>query len=233
MIRFGKKEEKVHNSVPEEGRKDSFAHGLNFYKLFFIFVIGCVIGYCVEMLWCYLRLGYFESRQGLIYGPLSPVYGMGAVIFTLALYRFRHSSSLVIFVASGVIGGIFEYLCSLFQEWIFGTVSWEYSNSPLNVQGRTNVFYAACWGILGLIFLKHMLPFLTNVIESVPNRPGKIIFWALLVFLIFDILISGAAIRRQTNRHHGVPAGNPAAVFLDAHYTDDYLKKVYPNMQIA
>ena len=102
MIRFGKQEEKVHNYTPEEGRKDSFAHGLNFYKLFFVFIIGCIIGYCVEMLWCYLRLGYFESRQGLIYGPFSPVYGMGAVIFTVVLYRFRHSSSLVILL--GMLG---------------------------------------------------------------------------------------------------------------------------------
>ena len=233
MIRFGKQEEKVHNYTPEEGRKDSFAHGLNFYKLFFVFIIGCIIGYCVEMLWCYLRLGYFESRQGLIYGPFSPVYGMGAVLFTVVLYRFRHSSSLVIFLASGVIGGIFEYLCSLFQELIFGTVSWEYSNSPLNVHGRTNVFYSACWGILGLIFLKHMLPFFTNLIESIPNRPGKMIAWILLIFMVFDILISGAAIRRQTNRHLGIPANNPVAVFLDEHYTDEYLKKVYPNMQLA
>ena len=74
MVKFGKKEEKVHSYTPVEGRKDSFAHGLNFYKLFFIFMIGCVVGYCIEMLWCYLRLGYFESRQGLIYGPFSPVY---------------------------------------------------------------------------------------------------------------------------------------------------------------
>ena len=32
MVKFGKKEEKVHSYTPEEGRKDSFAHGINFYK---------------------------------------------------------------------------------------------------------------------------------------------------------------------------------------------------------
>ena len=108
MVKFGKKEEKVHSYTPVEGRKDSFAHGLNFYKLFFIFMIGCVVGYCIEMLWCYLRLGYFESRQGLIYGPFSPVYGIGAVIFTVVLYRFRHANGVVIFLASGIIGGVFD-----------------------------------------------------------------------------------------------------------------------------
>lgn len=233
MKHFGTKEEKVHGRAQMEGRKDSFAHGLNFYKLAFIFIIGCLVGYCVEMLWCYLRLGYFESRQGLIYGPFSPVYGMGAIIFTVLLYRFRHSSSFVIFIASGVIGGAFEYVCSLLQQVLFGTVSWEYSDSPLNIHGRTNVFYSVCWGVLGLIFLTHTLPFLTNLIEKIPNRPGKAIAWVLIAFMIFDIVISAAAVRRQTNRHLGVPANNPVSAFLDEHYTDDYLKKVYPNMQLA
>lgn len=55
-----------------EGNPYSFAHGLNFYKLVWIFIIGCVIGFGVEMVWCYVQHGYFESRKGLIYGPFSP-----------------------------------------------------------------------------------------------------------------------------------------------------------------
>ena len=102
----------------------------------------------------------------------------------------------------------------------------------MNVHGRSNVFYAACWGVVGLIFLKHTLPFLTNLIEHIPNRPGLVIAWILLIFMVLDILVSSAAIRRQTNRHLGIPAGNVVSQFLDQHYTDDYLKKVYPNMKI-
>ena len=78
-----------------------------------------------------------------------------------------------------------------------------------------------------------MRPFFTKLSDSNPNRPGKMIAWILVIFMVFDILISGAAIRRQTNRHLGIPANNPVAVFLDEHYTDEYLKKVYPNMQLA
>ena len=80
-----------------------FATGLCFYKLFWIFLVGCVIGCLVEMLWCYLNEGFFESRQGLIYGPFSPVYGLGAVLFTLVMYRFKHSSSFIIFLVSAVV----------------------------------------------------------------------------------------------------------------------------------
>ena len=68
------------------GNPYSFAHGLNFYKLVWIFTVGCLIGFAVETVWCYVQYGHFESRKGLIYGPFSPVYGFGAVLLTLALY---------------------------------------------------------------------------------------------------------------------------------------------------
>lgn len=215
----------------EEGNINSFAHGLNFYKIFWIFLIGNIIGYCVETIWCFVRLGYYECRQGLIYGPFIPVYGLGAVLLTVTLYRYRNRSSTVIFLASSIIGAAFEYVCSLLQEIVFGTVSWEYSDSALNLHGRTNVFFAICWGFLGLVFITHSLPTLTKWIESIPNRIGVYLTWILIIFMIFDIFISAAAVKRQDLRRDGVPAGDPFSAFLDEHYDDDYLKRVFPNMQ--
>lgn len=105
-------------SIQVEGNPKSFAHGLNFYKLALVFSMGSVIGYIIEMLWCYVNLGYFESRQGLIYGPFTPVYGLGAVLFTLSLYKIRKSNSFAVFAVCAVIGGVFEYLCSWVQQHI-------------------------------------------------------------------------------------------------------------------
>ena len=58
----------------------SFAQGLNFYKLFWVFFIGCFIGVILEVLTCMVTLHKIESRNGLIYGPFNPVYGFGAVV---------------------------------------------------------------------------------------------------------------------------------------------------------
>ena len=52
-------------------------------KIFWIFVIGCIIGYITEMIVVFVQKGFFESRQGLIYGPFTPVYGIGAVMYYL------------------------------------------------------------------------------------------------------------------------------------------------------
>lgn len=216
-----------------EGNPYSFARNLNRYKLFWIFMCGSVIGFVVESLWCYIRLGYLESRQGLLYGPITPVYGAGALLFTLALYRVRHKNSLILFFSSLVLGGAIEYVFSFFQELIFGTVSWEYSNSALHLHGRTNLTYSVFWGVLGLIFMKHTLPSLTRWIEHIPNRLGIILTRVLLVFMVVNILLSGMAVKRQSMRHDGIPANNIVSVWLDKQYDDEYLKKVYPNMQHA
>lgn len=71
---------------------------INIYKIIWIFTIGSILGYCVEMIWCYVRNGYFESRKGLIYGPISPVYGIGGVALTLLLYRFIDYNGIIIFL---------------------------------------------------------------------------------------------------------------------------------------
>ena len=223
----------THRQKQMEGDPYSFAHGLNFYKLFLIFMVGSVIGYVVETLFCFFVEGFFESRKGLLYGPFIPVYGFGAVLMTLVLYRYRNRSSTVVFLVAAFLGAAFEFFCSWFQEVVFGTVSWEYSDSAFNLQGRTNVFFAICWGVMGLVFINYTLPFLTELIEKIPNRIGVCISWVLLVFMVFDILISSIAVKRQEMRQEGYPATNAFVAFIDHTYTDEYLKQVFPNMQPA
>ena len=215
------------------GNVNSFAYGLNFYKLAWVFIIGCFIGYCVEMLWSYAHDGYFESRQGVLYGPFSPVYGFGGVLLTVSLYRLRNTNGLLVFMASAVIGAAFEYACSLFQEVAFGTVSWEYSDTPLNLGGRTNLQYAVFWGILGMIFIKSTYPFLSKYIEKLPNRLGKWLTWIFVVFMVLNMAISSIAVRRWTDRRTGEAANNAFEQLVDTLYPDDFMEKVYPNMTVV
>lgn len=206
---------------------------LNFYKLFWIFFIGCFLGVFVETIWCLLIHHTFESRSGLIYGPFNPVYGFGALLITICLYKIRKKRNYIIFVCSMIIGICFEYICSLFQETTFGTVSWQYSRTFLNLGGRTNLLYGVMWGILGLIWVKILFPILLKYIEKIPKRAGSVLTFVLFVFMILNIMISGLAIYRQSQRHKGISATNSFTRFIDKKYTDAYLKRIYPNMIIV
>lgn len=191
------------------------------------------MGYCIEMIWAFAGRGYWESRQGVIYGPFIPVYAFGALLLTLCLYKFKNARSPVIFLVSAIIGGGFEFICSWFQEAALGTISWEYSDLPFNLHGRTNLLYSLLFGVLGLLFVRSIYPFFSGLVEKIPNNIGKTLTWILITLLIFDFAISAAAVRRRSDRNHGVQASNSFEEFLDEHYDDDYLNKVFPNMVIV
>lgn len=203
---------------------------LGYYKLFWIFFIGCFLGVFFETIWCLLTRHHFENRSGVIYGPFNPVYGFGAVLLTISLKRLCDKRDLWIFLGSMVIGGAFEYLCSLIQQVVFGTVSWEYSNTQLNIGGRTNVMYSFFWGLLGLMWVKEFYPRLSALIERIPKRLGKWLTLILSILLLLDMLISALAVERQSQRRQGFPAVNVISQTLDELYPDDVLSRIYPNM---
>ncbi|GAA0069205.1 hypothetical protein UT300003_07280 [Clostridium sardiniense] len=203
---------------------------INFYKLIWLFMVGSVLGYAVEMLWCYIRNGYFESRQGLLYGPFSPVYGIGCVLLTIALYRFAKFSGLIIFLISAILGGIFEYACSWGQQKLVGTISWDYTSNALSINGRTSVEYCVFWGILGVCFIKEIYPLFNKLMAHFSNKSIKVWTYIFLIIMIPNITLSALAVRREVARINHVKADSVIDRFLDEHYPNSYMKKVYPNM---
>ena len=216
-----------------EGNSRHFAEGLNFYKLFWIFFICCFLGFIIETLYCAAKSGQIESRQGLIYGPFIPVYGFGGVVLTLCLYPFRNSSLIVVFLLAAFFGAAFEYYFSFFQELLLDTISWDYRGTFLNVAGRTSIKYAFYWGVLGVLWIRYVFPLVNRAIESIPAAPGLIITWLLIIFMVFNITVSAAAIKRQGERRVGKPANNSYRRFLDNNYSDGYLKKLFPYMKFV
>ena len=122
-----------------------FAEGLNFYKLFWIFVIGCFLGVVIETLWCMLRYRKIESRKGLVWGPFNLVYGFGAVVMTLGLWSVMDRRPALLFLMGSILGGVYEYVCSVIQEKVVGTVSWDYRDFPLNLHGQICLPYTLLW----------------------------------------------------------------------------------------
>jgi len=221
------KKEKINNNEKEK----SFAEGLNLYKLFWIFYIGCLAGVIIEIIWCLVKNGYFEYRTAMILEPLNPVYGFGALLLTLCFSKVKKLSDILIFVYSFIIGGLFEVACSLFQEFTFGTVSWHYTENYLPILGnRTSLIYCLFWGILGLLWVKFIYPFLTKTIEKLPNKVGKIITYILVVFVSFDIIFSSGAVLRQRERRNGIPADSAIDRFYDSHFDDETLSFFYNNI---
>lgn len=214
--------------------KLSFLSGYNYSKFFWIFFIGCIAGVLLETLWCLFTTHQIQSRTALVLGYFNPIYGIGAVIMTLMYIILKNKNNLIIFISSMLFGGLFETLCSIIQEFVFGTVSWYYDSDSLGILGkRTSIIYCILWGILGIIWIKYLYKILEKYIEKIPNKFGKILTLTLTIFLTFNILLSTLAVYRQKERRNNIPANNKIRIYLDNNYNDEVLKKIYPNMTIV
>lgn len=207
-----------------------FAHGFSFYKLFWIFFIGCILGVVVETLWCLVTRGHYENRVGLVWGPFNLVYGFGALFMSLGLHWAEKKRDGIVFLGGVLIGSVYEYLCSWIQEQMFGSVSWQYDNLPFNLHGRINLLYSMFWGILALIWVKDLQPMMCRWIAKIPNRYGKPLTWALVAFMIVNTAVSGLAVGRWSQRVDGLGPQDSLAAALDRHFPDERLSRIYPNM---
>lgn len=201
-----------------------------FNECFWVFMLGCTFGTVWEMLNHFMHHGNIVSRSALIYGPFNPVYGIGALLF-MALTKIKNP--LKLFVSGMVLGGFCEYMCSLIQEKVFGTLSWNYSNNFMNIGGRTSLFYMACWGLLALTFSKFVYPRIINLINHCTFNYSDIITVCVAIFMIFNCVISIGACIRQNERAMGSEATNSIQMFFDKHYPDERLNKIYENSESA
>ena len=207
-------------------RKDVFKFIL---IIFWVFIIGSLIGYGVETIVAIIQNGHFASRQGLLYGPLIPVYGIGLVIYYLVISKIKDESNFKIFIITMILGGIVEYLFSFFQEKLFGTVSWDYSNLWFNINGRTSLLHCIYWGTGGVLFVKYVYPFIEKIINKLDLLAVKHITVILIVLLAFDVGISCIASSRQKERVEGIAASSNLDRYCDEHYPDSVMDYIYSN----
>ncbi|TCL59191.1 putative ABC transporter permease [Allofournierella massiliensis] len=219
----------------EDERPDAnvFAAGIGFYKLFWLFLIGAFVGDLIETVFVWGTSGVLMSRSSLLYGPFSVVWGLGAAILTVVLRGLMDKSDRYIFVGGALMGGVYEYMCSVVTEKLFGKVFWDYSKIPFNLNGRINLLYCVFWGIAAVVWVKEVYPRISALIEKIPMKVGKILTWVLVVLLAVDVALSCMALGRMDQREKGIPATNAVQQFLDEQYPDEYLTQRYQNMKLA
>lgn len=216
--------------IPQEKQSPIvFAEGCCFDKLAGLFFIGAFLGDVTETIFCRMTAGRWMSRSSVVYGPFSIVWGLGCVFLTLFLYKYKDKNDRYIFLYGTILGGAYEYICSVFTELVFGTVFWDYSKIPFNLGGRINLLFCFFWGIAAVIWLKILYPIFSGWIERIPVKWGKCLTKAAIIFMICNMLLSAAALYRYNDRlEHPNPA-NRLEQRLDERFPDERMHRIYPN----
>ena len=226
--------QRAYPGIRETGEQDhTFARGLCFDKLFWVFLVSSMLGAGIEMVFCRVTGGVWMNRSSLLYGPFSVVWGLGAVVLTVALQRLSDKPDRHIFLAGCLLGGVYEYLCSVFTEVVFGTVFWDYSHMPLNLGGRINLLYCIFWGLLAVLWLRVLYPPMERQIEKLPPLAGKVITWLMITLMVCNAALTSAAMLRYTDRQAGPVRTGIVETFLDERYPDSYMERRWPNMIVT
>ena len=174
-----------------------------------------------------LQKGHFELRQGLLYGPFIPVYGIGAVVYEILVPKMKNG--IQVFFYTMILGGITEYVCSYLQEVLFGTISWDYHWVFINFNGRTSILHAFYWGIAGVLFYKIIHPWFNKIMDKEITSRSILITDMVVVFIVMDVLVSWFALMRQSERVLDIPPQTVVDRFLDEYYPDEKIDKIYTN----
>ena len=207
---------------------------LNFFNLFWIFVVCCVLGLILETVYHFLVVdpGHYQDRAGLLFGPFSPIYGFGAVLMTVALNRFHDNNVVLIFLVSAVIGGAFEYATSWFMQFAFGIVAWDYSGTFLSIDGRTNGMFMAMWGVLGVVWIKVCLPWMLKLVNLIPWNWRYAVTTVCAALMILDGGMTLLSLDCWYQREAGKQPETAVAEFFADHFDNQYMEDRFQSMSI-
>lgn len=207
---------------------------IDYFTLFWLFVAGSMFGLAVETIFHAIVYGGYESRAGLVWGPFSPIYGMGAVLLTVSLNRFHHSHNLIIFIVSMVLGSAIEYTASWLMEMLWGAIAWDYAGTFGSIGGRTNFAFGVMWGLLGLLWVRIAMPLVKRAFSHVNARTttAKALTAAASVLMALNIAITVLALDRESQRAQGVPAVTWEQRALDEWFPQPYMQEHFHNMSV-
>lgn len=223
------------NEVKATARYSQGYLKINYFTLFWIFIAGSIFGLVLETLYHAIVFGGLESRAGLVWGPFSPIYGFGAIALTVFLNRYYHSHNLVVFLIAMVIGSVIEYGASWGMEIFWGAIAWDYNGTFGSIQGRTNFFFGVMWGMLGLVWVRIIMPILKRAFSHINarNRFVRIVTILLSIFMAINIVFTFLALTRERERVDDIPATNPIQTFCDDVFPDSFLHARFENMTVT
>ncbi len=156
----------------------------NAAQLLWLFFIYSFMGWVTEVVLKYFQYKRFIDR-GFLIGPYCPIYGTGAVIVTLGgnLLAPVDRSWAMSFLIAFVLCGLLEYMTSYILEKHFHARWWDYSQKPMNLNGRVWIGNLILFGLGGTAIIKILNPRLL----ALPSLMDPLFFNSLLtaVSLLF------------------------------------------------
>ena len=164
--------------------------------LFFIFY--SIIGWIYEELLFIIEDNVLCNR-GVLFGPWLPIYGFGGLVIVGIFYRFKEKKvkigkinirPILLFIESVVFATLMELFATYIIDFTGGNFKnlWDYSDRLLNFQGRIALIPDLKFGIVALIGIYLIQPFLIKFVTMKDQKKVNIVFIILSVLFFADVI---------------------------------------------
>ena len=185
-------------------------------NLILLFFIYSFVGWCIEVTLKFFQYHRFINR-GFLTGPCLPIYGSGCALITAAIdglvmiskYESSYGS---VFAVSFVLCGVLEYLVSYCLEKRFHARWWDYSQKPMNLNGRVWIGNLILFGLGGVLVVKLANPLLFRLFADISFKARYITAIALSVVFVTDYLISHFVLKLVKDSVEKSEADNTEAI---------------------
>ncbi len=161
---------------------------MNNLDLILYFLLYSFIGWNCEVIYCSIPKKNFVNR-GFLNGPICPIYGFGAIFIIKFLYPFK-DEVVILFLLAVVLTSTLEYITSFILEKLFNTKWWDYSNNEFNINGRVCLLNSTLFGILAVILVEIIHPFLQNIVIYIPQNYKVASVYCLGIIFIIDFIFT-------------------------------------------
>lgn len=205
----------------------------SFYHYIVIFLIASVLGLVLETAYTFVMFGVLESRVGLVWGPFSPLYGVGAVLLTAVLWQVRKRPWWIVFLCAALLGGMLEQGTGWCMEHFMRAQSWTYLGLPDHITQWVAWRFLIAWGVIGLIWCRVIMPELIYRIGDPTSVRQMVVVSLLTVFMALDIAMTLMSFYRASQRLHDIPPRNAFEVYVDTHFDDRFMSDTFENMSFG
>ena len=152
-------------------------------QYFVEFMFYSFLGWVWESIYCTAKEKKWADR-GFLFGPICPIYGScvvvaSAVFSSIDVLRSPDFPIWGIFILCYIGSAVAEFATSWVLEKRFNARWWDYSELPLNIQGRICVPVSIAFGLAGVAVVKFLIP----AIEGVHEVVSPVVYEVLAIIL--------------------------------------------------
>lgn len=155
------------------------------------FLLYGILGFIMES--TLFKITEPSRVSGVLYGPITLVYGLGGIALTLAdkyiLSKIKCNKVLKIilsFLLLAIILTSVELLSGYLCKLIFNTEMWNYHDKLYHIGKYICLEYIPLWGLLGILIIYVLKPFFDKIIKLIPKEATYLLY----LIMILDIIIT-------------------------------------------